>query len=158
MKGPARPTDGFSLVKVFNAITTSEGSQDPSHGEGGDVFGSALDFVGALHRVIGALVANGWRCKAILKPYQSFDAQLSSATQHSLTAPLVVIPSNIDPSCYPLRMVCRLFDADIDELDPADRLVCETHIVDTMAIFDFDHEEVRTQILDFLQDFAWLVM
>eukprot|EP01043_Picozoa_sp_COSAG02_P063231 COSAG02_NODE_8908_length_2403_cov_4.127170_3_plen_149_part_01 len=35
----------------------------------------------------------------------------------------------------------RIFDADIDDMRPADRLVCETHLIDTMQIFDFDHEE-----------------
>ena len=38
-------------------------------------------------------------------------------------------------------MVFRLFEPSTDRLNPVDRLICETHIIDTISIFDFDHEE-----------------
>ena len=36
---------------------------------------------------------------------------------------------------FPLRMVFRILDADLDEMEPVERFVCETHIIDTMEIF-----------------------
>ena len=129
MAGPARPTD-FSLVRAFEETAEER--------ESTDLF-KPTDFVGSLHKVVRAQRAAGWRCDATLKPYQSFEAQLGEAKQHRL--PEILIPGFFEPAKYRLRMVHRIFDADIDDMRPVDRLVCETHLIDTMQLFDFDHEE-----------------
>ena len=146
MTGPARTTD-FSLVRVF-AETAEE--KDSS-----DLF-KPTDFLGALHKVVTAQKENGWRCDATLKPYQSFEAQLGDATQHRVSS--VTPPGLFNPASYRLRMVYRIFDADIDDMRPVDRLVCETHLIDTMQIFDFDHEERDEQtggLLVSVKEAAW---
>ena len=65
MAGPARPTDGFSLVRVYEHDLRSSG--------GGDPFRAPSDVVGALHKILGVLQSQRWRCDATLKPFEAFE-------------------------------------------------------------------------------------
>lgn len=127
MKGPARAKDGFSLVCPL--LATADGTKP-----------EAVDLTGALHRAVLQQKDDEWRCGAIMKPYRAFDARLSSSELH--TIPNVTVPPLRQATAYPLRMVFTLSNGEsLADIPAVDRLVCETHIIDTMRIFDFDHEE-----------------
>jgi nuclear cap-binding protein subunit 1 len=135
MESDARPAD-FDLVRSFAKADrkVNEGGEE----QAADIF-DACDFTEALFRVVQRQTAEDWRCDAIQKPYLSFQGKLAGATAHPMA--VVTVPELFDPAAFPLRMVFRVLDPDIDDMRPADRLVCETHIIDAIELYNFDHEE-----------------
>eukprot|EP01052_Picozoa_sp_SAG31_P042875 SAG31_NODE_6954_length_1837_cov_1.233602_1_plen_441_part_10 len=143
MAGAWRPAD-FDLLRVFDrktlpAAAPASVADAESQADKKDTF-ETCDYTEALYRVVQTQRADSWRCNTTLKPYLAFQTKLGTLAGCEMDTVQVSL-QELHPAAFPLRTVFRVLDVDMDDLRPVDRLVCETHIIDAIHLYDFDHEE-----------------